>query len=77
MPKYVVSRPIEGITLNGNEYLLDDVGKVRTFDLVQELLDLEQVDERSLRMTLVMRPDGASVRPWCATARSTESIHSS
>lgn len=44
MPKYVVSRPIEGISLNGREYLLGDDGKVRAFDSVEEVLELLGAD---------------------------------
>ena len=29
--KYVIARPIEGISLNGNEYLLNDDGSVMEF----------------------------------------------
>tara|TARA_R100001244_G_scaffold104496_3_gene77520 strand:- start:485 stop:688 length:204 start_codon:yes stop_codon:yes gene_type:complete len=30
--KYCIGRPIEGISLNGNEYLLDGKGNVMTFE---------------------------------------------
>lgn len=30
--KVSISRPINGITINGNEYLLDDEGNVRIFE---------------------------------------------
>ena len=38
-------------------------GKVRTFDLEDEMLELELPDDSSVRMTLVVRNNGASVRP--------------
>ena len=38
-------------------------GKLRTFDLAEELLSLEQLDRGSARFVLVMRCGGASVRP--------------
>jgi radical SAM-linked protein len=38
-------------------------GKVTTFDLGRELLDLEKVDGSTLRFTLAHHADGASVRP--------------
>lgn len=34
-----IGRPIEGITLNGNEYVLDDDGELMTFDSVEDALD--------------------------------------
>ncbi|RJE47715.1 hypothetical protein A7K50_03445 [Dehalobacter sp. MCB1] len=39
MVKYCVSRPINGISLNGNEYLLDSKLMIRTFDTIDELRD--------------------------------------
>ena len=38
-------------------------GKVRTFDLDDEMLELELADDKSVRMTLAVRNNGASVRP--------------
>jgi radical SAM family uncharacterized protein/radical SAM-linked protein len=38
-------------------------GKVRTFDLDDEMLELDRVDAGALRMTLAVRSSGASVRP--------------
>lgn len=37
--RYVIGRPIEGITLNGNEYVLDDDGELMTFDSEEDALD--------------------------------------
>ena len=45
--------PIERVTKSG---------KVRRFDPAAELLQLERVDERSVRFTLRIRDDGASLR---------------
>lgn len=36
--KYVIGRPIGGIALNGNEYLLDDNGDVLEFDSEEDCL---------------------------------------
>ena len=36
--RYVIGRPIEGITLNGNEYVLDDDGELMTFDSKEDAL---------------------------------------
>jgi hypothetical protein len=44
MSKYTVSRAVNGISLNGREYLLDDDGKVRAFDTVEQVLELLGVD---------------------------------
>jgi radical SAM-linked protein len=38
-------------------------GKVRTFDLAEELLSLEQMDRGSARFVLIVRCGGASLRP--------------
>jgi radical SAM family uncharacterized protein/radical SAM-linked protein len=38
-------------------------GKVRTFDLDDEMLELEPLEGAAVRMTLAVRTDGASVRP--------------
>ena len=48
MSRFTVSRAVNGISLNGREYLLDDQDKVRTFDTVEEILELlgaDTVDE--------------------------------
>lgn len=37
--RYVIGRPIEGITLNGNEYVLDGDGELMTFDSEEDALD--------------------------------------
>jgi len=37
--RYAIGRPIEGITLNGNEYVLDDEGELMTFDSEEDALD--------------------------------------
>jgi hypothetical protein len=37
--RYAIGRPIEGVTLNGNEYVLDGDGKLMTFDSVEDALD--------------------------------------
>ena len=37
--RYAIGRPIEGITLNGNEYVLDDDGELMTFDSEENALD--------------------------------------
>jgi hypothetical protein len=34
--KYAIGRPREGVTLNGNEWLLDDKDKLITFDTWDE-----------------------------------------
>jgi hypothetical protein len=38
-------------------------GKLLTFEMDDELLDLEPLDEGTLRLTLAVRTDGASIRP--------------
>jgi hypothetical protein len=38
-------------------------GKLRHFDLTEELLDLGPLDAETLRMTLALHNDGASLRP--------------
>lgn len=37
--RYAIGRPIEGVTLNGNEYVLDGDGKLMTFDSEENALD--------------------------------------
>lgn len=37
--RYAIGRPIEGVTLNGNEYVLDGDGKLMTFDSEADALD--------------------------------------
>jgi len=37
--RYVIGRPTEGITLNGNEYVLDGDGELMTFDSEEDALD--------------------------------------
>ena len=37
--RYAIGRPIEGITLNGNEYVLDGDGELMTFDSEEDALD--------------------------------------
>lgn len=37
--RYAIGRPIEGITINGNEYVLDDDGELMTFDSEEDALD--------------------------------------
>lgn len=37
--RYVIGRPIEGVTLNGNEYVLDGDGELMTFDSEEDALD--------------------------------------
>ena len=37
--KWCLARPIEGISLNGDEYLLDDEGKVRVWDTPEEPIE--------------------------------------
>lgn len=37
--RYAIGRPIEGVTLNGNEYVLDGDGKLMTFDSEEDALD--------------------------------------
>ena len=52
MLKLVACRAVNGISLNGKEYLLDDDGKVRVFDTVEEilaLLDVESVEDLEAR----------------------------
>ena len=34
MKKYFIARPINGISINGNEYLLDDDGKAVEFEII-------------------------------------------
>ena len=38
-------------------------GRMKIFELERELLDLEQVDDKALRLTLALHSDGPSVRP--------------
>lgn len=37
--RYAIGRPIEGVTLNGNEYVLDGDGKLMTSDSEADALD--------------------------------------
>ena len=37
--RYAIGRPIEGVTINGNEYVLDDDGELMTFDSEEDALD--------------------------------------
>lgn len=37
--RYAIGRPIEGVTLNGKEYVLDDDGELMTFDSAEDALD--------------------------------------
>lgn len=37
--RYAIGRPIEGVTLNGNEYVLDGDGELMTFDSEEDALD--------------------------------------
>ena len=37
--KYVIARPIEGISLNGNEYLLNDDDSVMEFEEKENCLE--------------------------------------
>ena len=37
--RYAIGRPIEGVTLNGNEYVLDGDGKLMAFDSEEDALD--------------------------------------
>lgn len=37
--RYAIGRPIEGIALNGNEYVLDGDGELMTFDSEEDALD--------------------------------------
>lgn len=41
--RYAIGRPIEGVTLNGNEYVLDGDGKLMTFDSEADALDFLKV----------------------------------
>lgn len=36
--RYAIGRPIEGVTLNGNEYVLDGDGELMTFDSEDDAL---------------------------------------
>lgn len=38
--RYAIGRPIEGVTLNGNEYVLDGDGELMTFDSEDDALGL-------------------------------------
>lgn len=35
--RYIIGRPIEGVTLNGNEYVLDNDGNEMIFDSLKTL----------------------------------------
>lgn len=37
--RYAIGRPIEGVTLNGNEYVLDGDGELATFDSEEDALE--------------------------------------
>lgn len=37
--KFAISRPIEGISLNGDEYLLDENDDIMTFETEKEAID--------------------------------------
>lgn len=34
--RYIIGRPIEGVTLNGNEYVLDNDGNEMIFDSIED-----------------------------------------
>jgi len=54
----IVGRPINGISLNGLEYILDDEGEIRYFDSVEEakqLLREHGYDEDDMEDYLVFR----------------------
>lgn len=36
--RYAIGRPIEGVTINGNEYVLDGDGELMTFDSTDDAL---------------------------------------
>lgn len=47
-PIYVISRPVEGVTLNGKEYLLDADQNLMEFESRQAALDFLDADEDEL-----------------------------
>lgn len=58
MKKVIVGRPIEGISLNGLEYVLDDDGFIRYFDSVEDakaFLRENGVDDETMEDCLVFR----------------------
>ncbi len=60
--KYSVSRAINGVTLNGDEYLLTEMGNVRVFDSIQEIeeaLGIKEEDFDDAGINLHTFDDGA------------------
>lgn len=58
MKKIIVGRPIEGISLNGLEYILNDEGEIRYFDSVDEakaLLRENGFDDETMEDGLIFR----------------------
>ncbi len=39
MTKFAIARPINGVTINGNEYVLNENNEVMTFDTKKEAQD--------------------------------------
>ncbi len=66
MSKVVVARPVDGITINTElEFLLDDDGKVRTFDSPEQarlFLTAAGVEPEELRHMTVMESCGTCCR---------------
>ena len=66
MSKAVVSRPVDGITINGDlEFLLDDSGEVKVFDSPEEarsFLITNGIDPEELRHMTIMESCGTCRR---------------
>lgn len=66
--KYIIERPINDITLNGNEQLLDHNNKVIVFDTKQDAIDhmlnygmtLKELKNSSLQINPIKEWDGKS-----------------
>ena len=61
---YMVQRAIEGISLNGNEFWLDDKGDIRTFTTAS-LADAAYRKEFALVSTETLEDYGVYVQAWC------------
>jgi hypothetical protein len=51
--KFIIQRPIDGISLNGNETAVDDDGNVLFFDTEQEAVEFLHKDEDEETIALI------------------------
>lgn len=72
--KYSVSRAIEGVTLNGDEYLLTELGNVQVFDSIQEIeeaLGIKEEDFDDAGITVHEEDTEA----WDKRCKAVETLH--